>query len=370
MSLVKFYNLHANDIRLFDLLSNIIFRFFILRLSPQRNVIDVAWNMIIPECTYNTLYRQRLRVAIVYATRVANIHTSTECNEWQQENGIDAYTIFAVNGKFSVTSSSFGIRIALPSFRFHFGKQLRPEIRKWEMYECACIQWRADKRFVFYDLQFGFEMQKTNEWGNREWTDFGKSQLDPLLPIWMHFVHILHIVCAATTNEKKVMAMVTRQIWILYESMHRNDNEKELKIEIACGWVDRSRTPRKKKEQTKGRGFCGVVCQCIRFGSLHYAFSLLLRLIASSILCSEFIHMAKKKQGIKPGTHDANKALTIRVENMHTNCVSDTLSKCMQILIHVCECENPRVLTRHSAYSYLHSYVYVWHWKTFNAAEW
>lgn len=311
------------------------------------------------------LHRVVYTETIVYAPRVANIRTDAECNEWQAGEP----SRWQRNGSSSVTSSPFGIRIALPSFRFHFGKQLRPEIASGKRasgahhtpMRIAFLRARATRRFSSFHSHLA--LKRTHSRNNRNGKTIGKSQLDAFgvaecilnAHTWWRVQNRLNAFARQPWNsdgDEQMNGLIFR--------MHCGDNEKELKIEIQQAAGHRSGENAPKKMPPKGRGFCGVLFATVnapRFTtfdlSLHFSSSLRRR------VCElEFIHMAEKTT--VRHTWCQYRALPVQVRNMRNGTLEMYANTC-SMFMRVCvqKYKNPLVLTR-----------YMWHRKTFNAAKW
>lgn len=294
------------------------------------------------------LHRVVYTETIVYAPRVANIRTDAECNEWQAGEP----SRWQRNGSSSVTSSPFGIRIALPSFRFHFGKQLRPEIASGKRasgahhtpMRIAFLRARATRRFSSFHSHLA--LKRTHSRNNRNGKTIGKSQLDAFgvaecilnAHIWWRVQNRLNAFARQPWNsdgDEQMNGLIFR--------MHCGDNEKELKIEIqqAAGHRSGENAPKKCNQKV----VASVVC-CLplwmRRGSLHSISVCTFRLLSAVECVSSSSFTWQKKQ--QCGTHDAN------TERSRFKCgiCGTTRSKCMQILVQCsceCVCKSTKILS-------------------------
>lgn len=256
---------------------------------------------------------------IVYATRVANIRTGSECNECQKwkirrvrDSGCDSGELSVVAA--AAAASPFGIRIALASFRFHFGKQLSPEIasgkranaqahagvRAWMLLPHDAGQGRDKRFFAIHSLALkcknnGRERgnnERTNELVNCNWT---RCWLQCIL--WA----LVHFVCDATQSKPgdDDDDNKWRRVNMDYDCCDKTG--KELEIEIASSWASiekrERRTPRKTQKVVASVVY--VCVSCVLFATAHDFDSLRSVSVSTSlpkrITFFGFIHMAKQK---------------------------------------------------------------------------
>lgn len=255
--------------------------------------------------------------------------------------------LVAVNGNSSVTSSPFGIRIALPSFRFHFGKQLRPEIASGKRASVHIntshshadsfseLEQPEDSFFFSFTFGFGIKRNETIEWTrngkqlvNRNWTRCRRMHFECTHSV----THAKSAECVSPATMKQWWRRVN--IWINISHALRRQWKRVQNRNPASSWASIERTPQKTKRSWLL--WC-VVCHC-ECDSVYY--------IRSQSALSVFSPPSSVRTRVHSHGSKKSAAHMMPTECSRFKCgiCGTTRSKCMQILVQCsCECVCVRV---------------------------